>query len=75
MNMHIFKKHTQAVMSSSSSSAQLGHRVESTFDNGTCHFVLTCSCGTGFETNHIDEALEWSEMHKAMASLADQLTV
>ncbi len=75
MNMHIFKKHTPAVVSSPSSSAQLSHRVESTFDNGTCHFVLTCSCGTRFETNHIDEALEWSEMHKAMASLADQLTV
>mgnify|MGYP000323007158 FL=1 len=74
MNMHIFKRHSSAAVTTPSSSRELGHRVESTFDYSTCHFVLTCSCASRFETNHIDEALEWSEMHKAMAPLADQLT-
>jgi hypothetical protein len=74
MNMHIFKRSTSTTVAAPSSSRELGHRVESTFDYSTCHFVLTCSCTTRFETNHIDEALEWSEMHKAMAPLADQLS-
>ena len=72
--MHIFKRSTATSVVTPSSSRELGHRVESTFDYSTCHFVLTCTCTTRFETNHIDEALEWSEMHKAMASLADQLS-
>jgi hypothetical protein len=75
MNMHIFKRHNTTTTAAPSSSRELGHRVESTFEYSTCHFVLICTCGTRYETNHIDEALEWSEMHKAMASLADQLTV
>jgi hypothetical protein len=74
MNVHFFKRNSVATVPMPSSSRELGHRVESTFDYATCHFVLTCSCSSRFETNHIDEALEWSEMHKAMAPLADQLT-
>jgi len=73
MNMHIFKRSTTATIPAASSARELGHRVDSTFDYSTCHFVLTCSCDARYETNHIDEALEWSEMHKAMAPLADQL--
>lgn len=49
------------------------HQVNSDFCYRTCHFVLTCSCGAGHETRYIDEALEWSSMHKEFASLADQL--
>jgi hypothetical protein len=74
MNMHIFKRNAATAVAAPSSSRELGHRVESTFDYSTCHFVLTCTCATRFETNHIDEALEWSEMHKAMAPLTDQLS-
>lgn len=71
--MNIFKRSAVTTAPTPSSAIQLGHRVDSTFDYSTCHFVLTCSCDARFETNHIDEALEWSEMHKAMAPLADQL--
>ena len=74
MNMHIFKRQAATAVATPSSSRELGHRVESTFDYSTCHFVLTCTCSSRYETNHIDEALEWSEMHKAMAPLADQLS-
>ena len=44
------------------------------FDYSTCHFVLTCTCGTTYETNHIDEALEWSEEHREMYSLRDRVS-
>jgi hypothetical protein len=74
MNVHFFRRNSATTVATPSSSRELGHRVESTFEYSTCHFVLTCTCGTRYETNHIDEALEWSEMHKAMAPLADQLS-
>jgi hypothetical protein len=74
MNIHMFKRHNSTAVATPSSSRELGHRVESTFDYSTCHFVLTCTCASRYETNHIDEALEWSEMHRAMAPLADQLS-
>ena len=49
------------------------HQVESDFVPTKCRFVLTCSCGTTYETRYIDEALEWSSMHKEFAPLSDQL--
>lgn len=49
------------------------HRVESDFSHTKCRFVLTCTCGASHETRYIDEALEWSTMHKELAPLADQL--
>lgn len=50
------------------------HQVESDFVHTKCRFVLTCSCGATHETRYIDEALEWSSMHKEFAPLSDQLT-
>lgn len=50
------------------------HEIESGFDAGVCRFRLHCSCGTDFDTRYIDEALEWREMHEALAPLADQLS-
>jgi hypothetical protein len=32
---------------------------------------VTCSCGASHETRYIDEALEWSSMHRELAPLAD----
>lgn len=49
------------------------HKVESDFSHTKCRFVLTCTCGANHETRYIDEALEWSTMHKELAPLADQL--
>ncbi len=50
------------------------HRMASTFDQGLCRFVITCSCGDHFDTRYIDEALEYRELHERLAPLADQLS-
>lgn len=47
--------------------------MESTFTYGRCRFVLTCSCGDTFDTPYIDEALEYHEMHIALAPLSDRM--
>jgi hypothetical protein len=49
------------------------HVVTSDFSTATCRFVLECTCGARFDTNYIDEALEWHELHRELAPLADQL--
>lgn len=49
------------------------HVVDSTFSTALCRFVLECTCGARFDTNYIDEALEWHELHIALAPLHDQL--
>jgi hypothetical protein len=49
------------------------HVVDSTFSTALCRFVLACSCGARFDTNYIDEALEWHELHVSLAPLNDQL--
>ena len=49
------------------------HVIETDFCTGKCRFVLECTCGATHETRYIDEALEWVEMHKEFAALADQL--
>jgi hypothetical protein len=49
------------------------HVVDSTFSTALCRFVLECTCGARFDTNHIDEALEWHELHVSLAPLHDQL--
>ena len=49
------------------------HVVESEFSTSLCRFVLECTCGEHFDTNYIDEALEWRELHLLMAPLADEL--
>ena len=49
------------------------HVIETDFCTGKCRFVLECTCGATHETRYIDEALEWVEMHKELAELADQL--
>jgi len=49
------------------------HRTESTFRYASCRFVLTCSCGAGHDTPYIDEALEWQELHRRLAPLADAM--
>lgn len=53
--------------------ARPSHVVTSEFSTSICRFVLECTCGVTFDTNYIDEALEWREMHQAMAPLNDQL--
>jgi hypothetical protein len=50
-----------------------GHVVTSEFSTATCRFTLCCTCGAAFDTNHIDEALEWHELHMTLAPLVDQL--
>jgi hypothetical protein len=50
-----------------------GHVVTSEFSTAVCRFTLCCTCGAAFDTNHIDEALEWHELHMTLAPLADQL--
>ncbi len=72
MNMHLFKR--PAAAAAPSRAPKFGHQVDSTFDYSSCHFVLTCTCGTTYETNHIDEALEWSEEHREMYSLRDRVS-
>jgi hypothetical protein len=49
------------------------HVVTSDFSTSLCRFVLECSCGELFDTNYIDEALEWRELHMTLAPLEDQL--
>ena len=49
------------------------HVVSSEFSTATCRFVLECTCGARFDTNYIDAALEWHELHRELAPLADQL--
>lgn len=49
------------------------HVMESTFCYAMCRFVLTCTCGEEFDTPYIDEALEYRELHLALAPLNDQL--
>jgi hypothetical protein len=49
------------------------HSVTSDFSTATCRFTLCCTCGAAFDTNYIDEALEWHELHMTLAPLADQL--
>ena len=56
-------------------SPSLLHRVEADFSYARCRFVLNCTCGAHHETNFIDEALEWREMHERLAPLADLLPV
>jgi hypothetical protein len=53
--------------------ARDGHVVESDFSPLICRFVLECSCGDRHDTRYIDEALEWRELHLALAPLADRL--
>ena len=50
------------------------HRTESSFRYASCRFVLTCSCGATHDTPFIDEALEWQELHRQLAPLADALS-
>ena len=50
------------------------HRVTSEFSPSICRFVLECTCGVTFDTNYIDEALEWRELHQSLAPLSDRLT-
>jgi len=52
---------------------QQEHRTDSTFRYARCRFVLTCSCGATHDTPFIDEALEWQELHRRLAPLADAL--
>ena len=47
------------------------HAVNSDFCYSKCRFIVTCSCGASHETRYIDEALEWSSMHRELAPLAD----
>ena len=54
-------------------SAPKAHQIETDFCTGKCRFVLQCRCGATHETRYIDEALEWVELHKELAELADQL--
>jgi hypothetical protein len=49
------------------------HTVESDFCYGKCRFIVSCSCGATHETRYIDEALEWSSMHRELAPLADTM--
>jgi hypothetical protein len=49
------------------------HVVTSDFSSSLCRFVLDCTCGAAFDTNYIDEALEWRELHLTLAPLEDQL--
>lgn len=49
------------------------HMVDSDFCYSKCRFVVTCSCGASHETRYIDEALEWSSMHRELAPLADTM--
>ena len=49
------------------------HVVDSDFCYSKCRFVVTCSCGASHETRYIDEALEWSSMHRELAPLADTM--
>lgn len=49
------------------------HMIESGYAKGQCRFTLDCSCGAHFDTPHIDEALEWRELHETLAPLTDQL--
>jgi hypothetical protein len=49
------------------------HVIDSDFSHRTCRFVLNCTCGASHETRYIDEALEWSAMHRELAPLVDQL--
>ena len=49
------------------------HVIDTDFCTGKCRFVLECTCGSSHETRYIDEALEWVEMHRELAELADQL--
>jgi hypothetical protein len=49
------------------------HVITSEFSAARCRFVLECSCGVSFDTNYIDEALEWRELHTTLAPLEDQL--
>jgi hypothetical protein len=48
------------------------HVVTSEFSSSLCRFVLDCTCGAVFDTNYIDEALEWRELHLTLAPLEDQ---
>jgi hypothetical protein len=50
-----------------------GHVIDSDFSHRTCRFELNCTCGASHETRYIDEALEWSSLHRELAPLADQL--
>ena len=50
-----------------------GHVIDSDFSHRTCRFELMCTCGASHETRYIDEALEWSAMHRELAPLVDQL--
>ena len=54
-------------------SAPKTHDIETNYLAGKCRFALQCRCGATHETRYIDEALEWVEMHKELAELADQL--
>lgn len=56
-------------------SPALLHRVESDISHAGSRFVLRCACGVVHESNCIDEALEWRELHEALAPLADLLPV
>jgi hypothetical protein len=56
-----------------SAPASPAHAVTSEFSNEICRFVLTCNCGSTFDTNLIDEALEWHELHMQLAPLNDEL--
>ncbi len=49
------------------------HIVDSDFCYSKCRFIVTCSCGASHETRYIDEALEWSSMHRELAPLADTM--
>lgn len=49
------------------------HLVDSDFCYRKCRFIVTCSCGASCDTRYIDEALEWSSMHRELAPLADTM--
>jgi hypothetical protein len=73
MRLHLpgWHRHHTAAVSPREDDAM--HRVESTFSPAICRFVLSCACGERHETRYIDEALEWRELHLALAPLSDRL--
>jgi hypothetical protein len=68
-------RHAQAAMPSTPAMVADRHVIASDFSTATCRFELACTCGSTFDTNYIDEALEWHELHATLAPLADELDV
>jgi hypothetical protein len=74
MNLHLpIRRRRSAVVAIERPDAHEKHVIESTFSPAICRFVLSCACGERHETRYIDEALEWRELHLALAPLSDRL--